>query len=51
MKKSGEFPYMRISKLGEGEIESVHRTERYVKAADDFVLRCKLMIRGSRRSQ
>ena len=31
MKKLGEFPYMRISKLGEGEIESIHRTERYVK--------------------
>ena len=31
MKKSGEFPYMRISMLGEGEIESAHRTERYVK--------------------
>ena len=31
VKKSGKFLYMRISKLGEGEIESAHRTERYVK--------------------
>ena len=31
MKKLGEFPYMRISKLGKGEIESAHQTEWYVK--------------------